>query len=204
MKHLLLFLFSIIFSTTVYSQAENSPVRRSYTTKSIGNQSPPKIDGLIDDAIWENVEWSSDYVQNEPNNGAAPTSQTKLKILYDDKNLYVAFRCYDSEPTKIVKRLSRRDGFEGDWVEINLDSYNDKRSGFSFTITAAGVKGDEFISNNGNNFDSSWNPIWEAKAHIDGEGWVAEMRIPLSQLRFGNGENQVWGLQSTRRDFRHA
>jgi len=204
MNHFLLLLLSIFFSITVFSQTETSTVKRSYTTKSIGNLLPPKIDGTLDDAVWESVEWSSDYVQNEPNNGATPTSQTKLKILYDDKNLYVAFRCYDAEPSKIVKRLSRRDGFEGDWVEINLDSYYDKRSSFSFTITAAGVKGDEFISNNGNNFDSSWNPIWEAKTHIDGEGWVAEMRIPLSQLRFGNLENQVWGLQSTRRDFRHA
>ena len=78
-----------------------------------------------------------------------------MKIIYDAKNLYVAFRCYDAEPEEIVKRLSRRDGFEGDWVELNIDSYNDNRTGFSFTITAAGVKGDEFISNNGNNWDGS-------------------------------------------------
>lgn len=176
--------------------------KRIYTTHAFEGIEPPKIDGVLDDAAWDVVEWSSDYVQNEPDNGAAPTEQTKMKITYDEKNLYVVFLCLDKDPDGIVKRLSRRDGFEGDWVELNIDSYNDDRTGFSFTITAAGVKGDEFISRNGNNWDGSWNPIWYVKTAITSEGWVAEMRIPLSQLRFGNEEEQVWGIQSTRRYFR--
>ncbi len=202
-KAILLFLFGFYFSLNLFSQEETTASKRSYTTKSIANLTAPRIDGILDDTAWDIVEWTTDYVEFEPDNGTPPTEQTKMKIIYDDKNLYVAFRCYDAEPDKIVKRLSRRDGFEGDWVEINLDSYDDDRTGFSFTITAAGVKGDEFISNNGN-FDTSWNPIWYAKTNIDAEGWTAEMRIPLSQLRFGNEEEQVWGLQSTRRYFRNA
>jgi hypothetical protein len=176
---------------------------KSYTTKSIGQNSAPKLDGVFDEEVWDLVEWTSDYVENQPDNGTAPTEQTKFKIVYDEKNLYIAVRCYDAEPNKIVKRLSRRDGFEGDWVEFNIDSYNDDRTGFSFTISASGVKGDEFISNNGNNWDSSWNPIWYVKTQVDAEGWTAEIRIPLSQLRFGNEEEQTWGLQSTRRYFRN-
>ena len=131
-----------------------------------------------------------------------PSQQTKFKILYDASFLYVAFRCYDTEPHKIEQRLSRRDGFSGDWVELNIDSYYDKRTSFSFTITAAGVKGDELVSENGNNWDSSWNPIWYAKTNTDAEGWTAEMKIPLSQIKFSGSQNQVWGLQSTRRFFR--
>lgn len=123
-----------------------------------------------------------------------------MKIAYDEKNLYVAFKCYESDKSKLEKRLGRRDDFPGDWVEINLDSYNDDRSGFSFTASASGVKGDEFISNNGN-FDDSWSPIWYLATAEDDEGWTVEMRIPLSQLRFGNDEEQIWGLQSTRRYF---
>lgn len=206
---LLLFLFLCVL-LTAYSQNENTattaqtqPERKSYTTKPIGQNTPPKIDGIFDEAAWNLVEWTGDYLENQPDNGTAPTEQTKFKILYDEKNLYIAVRCQDAEPNKIVKRLSRRDGFEGDWVEFNIDSYNDDRTGFSFTITAAGVKGDEFISDNGNNWDSSWNPIWYAKTQVDAEGWTAEIRIPLSQLRFGNEEEQIWGLQSTRRYFRN-
>ncbi|WP_241780960.1 DUF5916 domain-containing protein [Cochleicola gelatinilyticus] len=178
------------------------PIQKSYLTTSIASQTPPELDGIFNEPVWDLVDWATDYVENQPDNGTAPTEQTKFKIIYDEKNLYIAVRCYDAVPEDIVKRLSRRDGFEGDWVEFNIDSYNDNRTGFSFTISAAGVKGDEFISQNGNNWDGSWNPIWYVKTQIDEKGWTAEMRIPLSQLRFSADEEQVWGLQSTRRYFR--
>ncbi|MBT8277164.1 MAG: carbohydrate binding family 9 domain-containing protein [Bacteroidia bacterium] len=175
---------------------------RVYTTTSVAGMEEINIDGMLDDAAWEAVEWTSDYVEFEPDNASDPTEQTKMKIVYDDKNLYVAFKCYQKDPATIERRMGRRDDFPGDWVEINIDSYGDDRTGFSFTASVSGVKGDEFISNNGN-FDSSWNPIWYLDTNIDEEGWTAEMRIPLSQLRFGNDDEQVWGIQSTRRYFRN-
>lgn len=173
-----------------------------YTTKSLGNVVAPTIDGLINDIAWDIVPWDSDFTEWRPDEGSTPTYQTKFKIIYDAKYLYVAVRALDDEPDNIVKRLSRRDGFEGDWVEINIDSYHDLRTGFSFTISAAGVKGDEFISNNGDNWDGSWNPIWYTKTNIDEKGWTAEMKIPLTQLRFSAADEQVWGLQVHRRFFR--
>ena len=111
-----------------------------------------------------------------------PSQQTKFKILYDEKNLYIAVRAFDDEPDKIEKRLSRRDGFEGDYVEMHIDSYHDLRTAFSFTVTAAGVKGDEAISENGENFDESWNPIWYTKTNIDEEGWTAEMKNSVKSV----------------------
>ncbi|PPK87801.1 carbohydrate binding protein with CBM9 domain [Neolewinella xylanilytica] len=175
--------------------------QRTFQTERIQGEAP-LMDGSPTEAAWEAVEWSGDYVQFQPNAGAAPTQLTYLKVLYDDRNLYVAFRCLDSQPDKIEQRMGRRDEFPGDWVELNIDSYHDKRTAFSFTVSASGVKGDEFVSNDGNNWDSSWNPIWEAKTQLDSAGWTAEMRIPLSQLRFSSGDDQVWGIQSTRMDFR--
>ncbi|WP_417936283.1 DUF5916 domain-containing protein [Flagellimonas ochracea] len=193
----------LYFGALAQEKAEATKVpKKIYVTKALEPENPPIIDGLLDDSVWKLVEWGGDYVEFQPDENTDPSNQTKFKIVYDDKNLYIGVRCYDSEPDKIVKRLSRRDGFDGDWVEFNIDSYHDKRTAFSFTITAAGVKGDEFVSNNGNNWDSSWNPIWYAKTNIDDEGWTAEIRIPLSQLKFGSADNQVWGLQSTRRFFR--
>lgn len=156
-----------------------------------------KVDAILDDDAWEAVEWTSDFVEWEPDNATAPTYQTRMKIVYDEKNLYVAFYCLDPNPDEIVRRMGRRDDFPGDRVEINLDSYNDDRTAFSFTMSASGVKGDEFISNN-NNFDTSWNPIWNFKTRIVEDGWIAEARIPLSQLRFGNSRDQVWGIQANR------
>ena len=196
----------LIFSLShIYAQggatATDKSDKKIYNTKHVGSTAPT-IDGDLSDAIWQSVPWGGDFIQRQPNEGEAPTRDTKFKILYDAKNLYVAFKCLDDAPDEVVKRLSRRDGFDGDWVEINIDSYHDLRTAFSFTITAAGVKGDEAISNDGQNWDSSWDPIWYVKSAIVEDGWVAEARIPLSQLRFSNQENQVWGLQINRRDFR--
>lgn len=101
-----------------------------------------------------------------------------------------------------MRRVSRRDSFDGDWVEINLDSYFDHRTAFSFTINAAGVKGDEAVSNDGKTWDANWNPVWFAEVAVDDQGWCAEMRIPFSQLRFGDKEEHVWGMQVQRRIFR--
>jgi len=182
---------------------QQSYEKRVYTTQSIVGKGTITIDGRIDEEIWNLVDWTGDYTEFEPDVGSAPTEQTKFKIVYDEKNLYVAFRCYEADPSTIERRLGRRDSFAGDWVELNIDSYGDDRTGFSFTVTAAGVKGDEFVSNNGDNWDPSWNPIWYVDTQVDDEGWTAELRIPLSQLRFGNDEHQVWGLQSTRRYFKN-
>lgn len=191
------------FAQEVITSEEDPPTtypKRTYTTASIASTAGIIIDGNLDDAAWDTVEWTTNYIEWEPDNATAPSEQTKMKIAYDAKNIYVAFKCYQADPFTIERRMGRRDDFPGDWVEINFDSYNDQSTGFSFTISASGVKGDEFISNNGN-FDDSWNPIWFVHTSIDSDGWSAEMRIPLSQLRFSAADEQVWGIQSTRRYF---
>ena len=194
--------FTFAFQVVNAQKQKNKVPKRIYTTKSLDQQKEPVIDGILNDASWNIVEWTGDYIENQPDENTPPTEQTRFKIVYNKKNLYIAIRAFDSQPDSIVKRLSRRDGFAGDWVEFNIDSYHDLRTAFSFTITAAGVKGDEFVTNNGNNWDDSWNPIWYAKTNIDDKGWTAEIKIPLSQLRFGKSKEQIWGLQSTRRFFR--
>ncbi|MFD2587449.1 DUF5916 domain-containing protein [Croceitalea marina] len=192
-------IFSLIFKI---SAAQDTIPKRIYNTTYLVSEDRPKIDGIINDLAWNLVDWSGNYVEWSPDENTPPSHPTKLKILYDDKSLYVAFRCYDEEPGKIVSRLSRRDGFDGDWVEINVGSLGDLRTAYSFTLSVSGVQGDEYITNDGQNWDNTWNPIWYAKTNIDDEGWTAEIRIPLSQIRFGKAEEQIWGIQSTRRFFR--
>ena len=194
----------VFFTFSLFSQesANIQVPKRVYTTNSVENKKSPIIDGHLTDDAWQNSEWQGDFVEWRPDENTTPTQPTKFKIIYDDKFLYIAFKCYDSELDKIEKRLSRRDGFQGDWVEINIDSYNDKRTAFSFTFTVAGVKGDEFISENGSSWDSSWNPIWYGSSKLDEEGWTAELKIPFSQLKFGDAAEQIWGLQVKRRIFR--
>ncbi len=173
---------------------------RIYNTRKI-NSEAPYIDGIPDEAIWDSVEWSGDFIQRVPAEGEPPSHQSKFKVLYDDEAVYFAFRCYDN-PEEVSKILARRDWFPGDWIEVNIDSYCDHRTAFSFTLSVSGARGDEFVSNDGDNWDSSWDPIWHGAAKTDKEGWTAEMKIPLSQLRFSGEEEQMWGLQVQRRLFR--
>lgn len=173
--------------------------KRVYETRRTGE--PPRVDGRLDDAAWDLVEWSTDFVQYEPAEGEPPTRQTAFKMVYDDEAVYFAFRAYD-DPQQVRSLLARRDRFPGDWVEVNIDSYFDRRTAFSFTLSLSGTRGDEFISNDGNNWDSNWDPVWEGATHLDDDGWTGETRIPLSQLRFSGAQKQVWGLQVMRRLFR--
>lgn len=194
--------FCLMCVFTINISAQNDSIRFYNTARLVGEA--PKIDGHADDAAWQQVPWGGgNFKQRSPDAGAPASVQTKFKILYDDRNLYVVFKNLDPEPGKIVSRMSRRDGFEGDQVEINIDSYNDKRTAFSFSASVSGVKGDEYISNNGGNWDVNWDPIWYLQTDIDEEGWIAEMRIPLSQLRFADKPEHVWGLQITRQFFRN-
>ncbi len=202
MKYLSLALL-LYLGIEIQMSAQPSPGndKKIYTTSKVKDL-PPTIDAILDEEVWNQVEWAGDFSQYKPNNGAAPTEPTTFKILYDDKNLYVAFMCYDSEPDKIERRMTRRDGFEGDRITISIDSYYDHLSAFSFTVSASGVISDATITNNGNNWDRNWDPIWFAKTAMHKDGWIGEARIPLSQLRFSKKKKHVWGLQVQRRLFR--
>jgi len=189
----------LLWQMQAFSQDE--PVEKK-TYQTAFTQSPPTIDGFLNDSCWNNVAWGGDFIQTQPYENKPPSQETAFKILYDDNNLYVFIRAYDTEPDKISRRISRRDNFDGDMVEINIDSYYDQQTAFSFTAMASGAKGDEAVTKDGNNWDSSWNPIWFLKTSIDDKGWCAEMRIPFSQLRFGKKEEHIWGIQVMRHIFR--
>ncbi|MEX0275078.1 MAG: DUF5916 domain-containing protein [Flavobacteriaceae bacterium] len=189
------------FSATAQDSLQVVP-KRIYTTSEIRGGERPVIDGILNEALWDEGEWGEDFVEQRPDENTPPNFQTRFKILYDQKSLYIGVKCLDDEPDKITRRLTRRDGFDGDWIGFFIDSYHDKRTAFGFIVTAAGVKCDVFESNNGQNEDESWNPIWYTKTHTDKDGWTAEMRIPLSQLKFGKADSQIWGLQVMRRLFR--
>jgi hypothetical protein len=161
---------------------------------------PPAIDGRLDDAAWNQGEWAGDYLQNLPTEGAAPTQPTELKILYDDRHVYIAIRAYD-DPAKVRRYPGRRDDFNNygvDIVGVCFDSYNDKRTGFEFDLTAGGSKIDLILGNGENEWDTTWNAVWDGEVALDAAGWTAEFRVPLSQLRYGGQDEQVWGMHAWR------
>ncbi|WP_340112365.1 DUF5916 domain-containing protein [Maribellus mangrovi] len=175
--------------------------KRTYTASTSENLSI-NVNGKLDEPEWQNVaRWDNDFIQHEPVEGDPPTRQTEFAILYDANNIYVAIRAFD-DPDSISMRMSRRDQLEGDLVGIAFDSYFDKRTHFFFILSAAGVRSDNVASNDGNNEDYTWDPIWMAKTEITSNGWTAEMQIPLTQLRFKESEEQVWGMNVFRYIFR--
>lgn len=193
-------LFAFFFMISEVSATENQkdsitnqkkPVR-TYTTSRL-TTAKPTIDGKLDDSCWKTGEWSGDFTQLLPKEGAKPTQDTKIKILYDDKNIYVAIRAFDTEPSKISRKLGRRDELYGDMAGINFDSYHDHRTGFEFSVTAAGQKID-LILFNPMAWDMNWNAVWYVKTGLEDSAWVAEYEIPLSQLRYSSDKNQVWGM----------
>jgi hypothetical protein len=162
----------LIFSDG-YSQDVNE--KKIYNTKA--TNSPPVIDGHDKDECWNTVEWSGDFIQMQPEENKPPSQQTAFKILYDDNNLYVFIRAFDTEPDKISRIVSRRDYFTGDMVEINIDSYFDKQTAFSFSAMASGAKGDEAITDG--MLDDSWNPVWFSRHQPNTKAGSNE--IPFNQ-----------------------
>lgn len=196
-QFILIAVLSVVAFQTTQAQWET----RQYAAERLKGKEP-RIDGRLNDPAWEQGFWDGNFVMREPYDGV-PASQTSFfKILYDDNNLYVAFRLLDSLPELIERRLARRDAFEGDWVAIGIDSYSDKLTAFSFGVNAAGVKNDLVVSNE-DEMDDTWDPVWESAVTIDSAGWYAEMRIPLTQLRFADKEEHEWGLQVMRWIFRN-
>ena len=180
---------------------QDSIPKKTYRAQFIS--SPPVIDGSIDDAAWQTGEWQGGFTQIEPHNGAAATQKTEFLLLYDDNNIYVAFKVYDTSPDSIVRRISRRDNGDGDFVGVGFDSYHDLQTAFAFITNAAGVKNDFIWSQDGRMEDDTWDPIWFTAAKIYDWGWAAEMRIPLTQLRFRISDDGVWGFEAFRKLFRN-
>ncbi len=168
--------------------------KRTYLATRLAHPAP-KIDGKLDEACWtQQGEWAGQYAQFIPNHSAPPSEETRLKILYDEKYLYVAIRADDRQPRTIY--AGARDQFTGDVIGLTFDSYFDRRTAFEFNLTAAGQKLD--ITVNDKSWDTTWNAVWDGKVHHDAAGWNAEMRIPLNQLRYNNRHPQVWGLHAWR------
>ncbi|HEY3371937.1 MAG TPA: DUF5916 domain-containing protein [Prolixibacteraceae bacterium] len=182
---------------SIYAQA---PEKKLYTATRIA--SSPVINGILDEVVWQSGDWMDDFTQNEPYSGRPASQRTEFNILFDDNFLYVAIKAYDTSPDSIVSRLTRRDDTDGELVGIILDSFHDLRTGFLFAVSSAGVKYDHMITNDGANEDESWDPNWWVQTSINKEGWVAEMKIPFSQVRFDKNSGALWGLEVGRNLYR--
>ncbi|MDQ3948775.1 MAG: carbohydrate binding family 9 domain-containing protein [Gemmatimonadota bacterium] len=155
----------------------------------------PAIDGKLAEEDWQRAPAVTDLVQLYPKEGEAASERTEVRVLYDDVAIYVGARMFERDPDKIRAELSRRDDFTpSDLFGVALDTYHDHQTSMLFIVNPLGVRFDQLTSNDQGDGDSSWDPVWEVATSIDGDGWTAELRIPLSQLRFAPRAEQVWGV----------
>ncbi len=161
------------------------------------------LDGRIDDAAWAGAPVASDFVQRYPVEGVPAEERTEVRVLMDESSIWIAARMYDREPSTIARQIIRRDqDAQADHIEVALDSNHDKRTGFIFRVSAANVQRDDYLYDDSER-DRTWDAVWSSAVAFDSLGWTAEVRIPLSQLRFREREGeQVWGVNFARRRVR--
>lgn len=186
-RTLLVFLIAAIVAPGANAQSDSGRVIVVPSTAST-----IVIDGRLDDSAWARAAVANDFRQREPREGEPATLPTEVRVLWDDAALYVAARMRDPAPDSIIALLARRDeDTPSDEFFVGIDGDRDRRTAFVFSITPRGTRSDALIYND-NNRDPSWDAVWEGAARIDGEGWTAEMRIPLTQLRART--DAPWGV----------
>lgn len=172
------------------------------TARAVRIEGPaPRIDGALDDPAWVRAPVIADFVQKIPIEGATPSVETEVRLLYDDDALYVGARLRRGDPQAIRTSITRRDGeSDAEVFTVSLDTYLDRRTAYSFSVSSGGVRGDFYHSQDSEDSgrEAQFDPVWSARTRVDADGWTAEMRIPFSQLRFNSAPTQVWGLELTR------
>ncbi len=161
----------------------------------------PRVDGQLDASEWSRAQVIADLVQQRPVEGEAPTERTEVWLLFDDEALYVGARMHRAKPQDISRTVTRRDGQgNAERIAITLDPQLDRRTGVGFSVSVAGVRSDwrHTRDDDDQGRESQFDPVWTGAAASDSSGWTAEMRIPLSQLRFSAADAQRWGLQIDR------
>ncbi|WP_272148573.1 DUF5916 domain-containing protein [Tenacibaculum aiptasiae] len=182
----------LFISNGIYAQEVNKNRKKINATRV---DSPPKIDGILDDNAWKNTPIAKDFVMMRPNNGEAEpnTHKTEVKLVYDDEAIYVSAVMYAPDPSKIPAEFNNRDRIgNSDFFMMLINPNDDGQNPNMFVVTASGVQADSKVSTN--NEDFNWNAVWDSAIKINDDNWSVEMKIPYRALRFANRPVQSWGF----------
>jgi hypothetical protein len=186
------FIFTVLVTSFLFAQNQTPP---RITTS-------PHIDGILNEEVWKRALVVSDFIQRLPREGSIPSERTEMRILYSETSLFLGFIAYDTHPEKIVATVFKRDDWDvtqNDQLAFAIDSYNDGRNGYWFSTNPLGARVDAQFANEGDLWEDNWNGIWECKTKINSDGWVAEIEIPFSTLRFKKADMNVMGINFFRR-----
>ena len=206
--------FAAFFETMVHAQSTLVVSDSIRQVNACFIDAPIVIDGVLDESCWDQAAIIRDFIQSEPDEGSPASEQTEVKVLYDIDTMYIGVICYDSEPEKIIHNQMQVDGFleDDDNVTIIFDTFNDQRGGFYFRVNPNGARADAKIGSSRmvrqrrqtstqraissliplgvDRISYDWNGVWDVSARITPEGWVAELVIPFSTLRFKTADLQ--------------
>ena len=159
---------------------------------------PPTLDGRLTEEAWLLAPPATTFTQSDPDEGQPATERTEVRVLFDDEAVYVGARLFDTDAARIVRRMAKRDEDpDADRLTVYLDPMHDHQTGMFFRVSASGVQKDAVVFNDTWD-DASWDAVWQSAVSADAESWSVEYRIPLSQLRFQQGEHAVWGFNVAR------
>ena len=162
------------------------------------------IDGRLNEVVWQSAPVGKGFTQRDPDDGSPATERTEIRFLISSDAIFVGVRAFDSNPAGIVAQLARRDEYsDTDYITVSFDSFHDHRTAFLFGVTPRGAIRDVYYYDDGGGNDRAWDPVWQVATSTDSLGWIAEFRIPLSQLRFAR-DKSTWGVQVSRRIQRKA
>ncbi|MEI7594537.1 MAG: DUF5916 domain-containing protein [Bacteroidota bacterium] len=193
------FTFILVFNFLAFGIAQNS--KKSISAEKISESIT--IDGVLDEAAWKNAIKATDFVVFEPINASKPKSQTEVSVLYNDNSIFIGAVLYDSAPDSILRELGERDDelINADMFAVALYPFNDGQNDFRFKVSASGVQFD--IKNTSTSYDIQWDAVWKSKTRITKDGWIVEIEIPYSAIRFPDSENQTWGINFWRNNRRY-
>jgi len=171
------------------------------TIRAVRVTTPMRLDGALDEPLYSSVPPISDFIQQEPQEGAPATEKTEVWLAFDNDNVYVSFRCWESEPDQLIANEMRRDGpnmWQGnDIVAFAFDTFYDRRNSFNFITNALGARQDGQVTNE-RQWNGDWNTVWDVRARRFEGGWAAEAAIPFKSLRYRQGRDQIWGFNAFR------
>ncbi len=199
MPRIATFCFALALLTAV-ANAQTSVPRVNEVT-AVFVEEAPRIDGHLDELVWQDIAPVNQFIQVWPDDGAPETERTEVRIAYDRDYLYFAFSCFDTNPELIRAKNLERGGRNDrdDHVYIALDTYRDGRNAYLFEMNALGTQDDATITDEGLTIDSfSWNAVFRSEAVINDQGWFMEVAIPFRQLRFPDGDDVSFGLMLSR------
>lgn len=159
----------------------------------------PKIDGYADDAVWAEAQPVTDFIMYTPFSGVKSKFNTEVRVVYNDNALFVCAQMFDPNPDSIFTELGKRDAenLNADFFSVQISSFDDGINGETFKVSASNVQSDSKERGESEDFHEQggeWDAVWESKTRVTDEGWICEMKIPFSALRFSTKSNQVWGI----------